>query len=127
MGREEVFGPVLCVKRVASFEEGLRIMNASRFANGSVIYTQSGYYSRRFAKETHGGMVGVNVGIPVPVGIFGFTGQKESFFGDLHMMGRDGFIFYTESRNVTQTWFAEDREECAGVDTWDGTMTALSR
>lgn len=127
VGREEVFGPVLGVKRVANFEDGLRIMNANRFANGSVIYTQSGYYARRFAKETHGGMVGVNVGIPVPVGIFGFTGQKESFFGDLHMMGRDGFIFYTESRNVTQTWFAEDREDRAKVDTWDGTMTALSR
>lgn len=127
VGREEVFGPVLCVKRVAGFEEGLGVMNANRFANGSVIYTQNGYYARRFAKETHGGMVGINVGIPVPVGIFGFTGQKESFFGDLHMMGRDGFIFYTESRNVTQTWFAEDREDGAKVDTWDGTMTALSR
>jgi malonate-semialdehyde dehydrogenase (acetylating)/methylmalonate-semialdehyde dehydrogenase len=123
VGREEVFGPVLCIKRVNSFEEGIRIMNNSRFANGSVIYTQSGYYARRFAKETHGGMVGINVGIPVPVGIFGFTGQKQSFFGDLHMMGRDGFIFFTESRNVTQTWFAEDRQDHGKVDTWDGTMT----
>ena len=123
VGREEVFGPVLCIKRVDSFEEGLKIMNASRFANGSVIYTQSGYYARKFVKETHGGMVGINVGIPVPVGIFGFTGQKQSFFGDLHMMGRDGFIFYTETRNVTQTWFAEDREDHGKVDTWDGTMT----
>jgi malonate-semialdehyde dehydrogenase (acetylating)/methylmalonate-semialdehyde dehydrogenase len=126
-GREEIFGPVLCIKRVKNYEEGLKIMNNSRFANGSVIYTQSGYYARKFAKETHGGMVGVNVGIPVPVGIFGFTGQKQSFFGDLHMMGRDGFIFFTESRNVTQTWFAEDAAAPAKVDTWDGTMTALSR
>ena len=101
VGREEIFGPVLCIKRVNNFEEGLKIMNDSRFANGSVIYTQSGYYARKFAKETHGGMVGINVGIPVPLGIFGFTGQKQSFFGDLHMMGRDGFIFYTESKNVT--------------------------
>jgi malonate-semialdehyde dehydrogenase (acetylating)/methylmalonate-semialdehyde dehydrogenase len=123
VGREEVFGPVLCIKRVDSFEEGLKIMNDSRFANGSVIYTQSGYYARKFAKETHGGMVGINVGIPVPVGVFGFTGQKQSFFGDLHMMGRDGFIFYTESRNVTSTWFAEDQESTGKVDTWDGTMT----
>ena len=122
VGREEIFGPVLSIKRVNSFEEGIQIMNDSRFANGSVIYTQSGYYARRFAKETHGGMVGVNVGIPVPVGSFGFTGQKQSFFGDLHMMGRDGFIFFTESRNVTQTWFAEDRHH-GKVDTWDGTMT----
>ena len=103
------------------------IMNDNRFANGSVIYTQSGYYARKFVKETHGGMVGVNVGIPVPVGIFGFTGQKQSFFGDLHMMGRDGFIFYTESRNVTATWFDEEREDAGKVDTWDGTMTLLER
>jgi malonate-semialdehyde dehydrogenase (acetylating) / methylmalonate-semialdehyde dehydrogenase len=127
VGREEVFGPVLCIKRVKGYEDGLRIMNGSRFANGSVIYTQSGYYARRFAKETDGGMVGINVGIPVPVGIFGFTGQKQSFFGDLHMMGRDGFIFFTESRNVTQTWFADNAAAPARVDTWDGTMTALSR
>lgn len=122
IGREEVFGPVLCIKRVNSFEEGLKIMNASRFANGSVIYTSSGYYARRFAKETDGGMVGINVGIPVPVGIFGFTGHKQSFFGDLHVMGRDGFIFFTESKNVTSTWFAEDSSPQAKVDTWDGTM-----
>jgi malonate-semialdehyde dehydrogenase (acetylating)/methylmalonate-semialdehyde dehydrogenase len=123
VGREEIFGPVLSIKRVNSFEEGIQIMNDSRFANGSLIYTQSGYYARRFAKETHGGMVGINVGIPVPLGVFGFTGQKQSSFGDLHMMGRDGFIFFTESRNVTQTWFAEDRHAHGKVDTWDGTMT----
>jgi malonate-semialdehyde dehydrogenase (acetylating) / methylmalonate-semialdehyde dehydrogenase len=127
IGREEIFGPVVCIKRVSGFDEGLKIMNASRFANGSVLYTQNGYYARRFAKETHGGMVGINVGIPVPLGIFGFTGQKQSFFGDLHVMGRDGFIFYTESRNVTQTWFSEETEESAKVDTWDGTMASLPK
>jgi malonate-semialdehyde dehydrogenase (acetylating)/methylmalonate-semialdehyde dehydrogenase len=127
IGREEIFGPVLCVKRVNNFDEGVKIMNHNRFANGSVIYTQNGYYARKFARETDGGMVGINVGIPVPVGIFGFTGQKQSFFGDLHMMGRDGFIFYTESRNVTQTWFAEEVEDHGKVDTWDGMMNALAK
>jgi len=127
VGREEIFGPVVCIKRVEGFEEGLKIMNASRFANGSVIYTQNGYYARTFAKETHGGMVGINVGIPVPLGIFGFTGQKQSFFGDLHMMGRDGFIFYTESKNVTQTYFPEDKEQIGKVDTWDGTITSMPK
>ena len=126
-GSQEIFGPVLCVKRVENFEEGVRLMNNNPFANGSVIYTQSGYYARKFAKETDGGMVGINVGIPVPVGIFGFTGHKKSFFGDLHCMGRDGFIFYTESRNVTTTWFPEDKEHEGKVDTWDGTMVALSK
>jgi malonate-semialdehyde dehydrogenase (acetylating)/methylmalonate-semialdehyde dehydrogenase len=121
-GREEIFGPVLCIKRVDSFEEGLAIMNANPFANGSVIYTESGHYAREFAFRTDGGMVGVNVGIPVPLGIFGFTGHKQSFFGDLHCMGRDGFIFYTETKNVTSTWFT-GKAVPAKVSTWDGTMT----
>jgi malonate-semialdehyde dehydrogenase (acetylating)/methylmalonate-semialdehyde dehydrogenase len=126
-GREEIFGPVLCVKRVENFEEGITLMNNSRFGNGSVVYTQNGYYARQFAYRTHAGMVGVNVGIPVPLGIFGFTGHKQSFFGDLHVMGKDGFAFFTESKCVTQTWFAEGADELpAGkVDTWDGTITSL--
>jgi malonate-semialdehyde dehydrogenase (acetylating)/methylmalonate-semialdehyde dehydrogenase len=126
VGREEIFGPVLCIKRVDNFKEGLSIMNASRFANGSAIYTQNGYYAREFAKRTDAGMVGVNVGIPVPVGIFGFTGHKQSFFGDLHVMGRDGFSFFTETKCVTATWFSEDAQAGKAVDTWDGTMAAMS-
>lgn len=126
VGREEIFGPVLCIKRVDNFEEGLSIMNASRFANGSAIYTQNGYYAREFARRTDAGMVGVNVGIPVPVGIFGFTGHKQSFLGDLHVMGRDGFSFFTETKCVTSTWFSEDAQAGKAVDTWDGTMAAMS-
>ncbi len=125
IGREEIFGPVLSVKRVKNFAEGLQLMNNSRFANGSVIYTQNGYYAREFAKGTDAGMVGVNVGIPVPLGIFGFTGHKQSFFGDLHVMGKDGFAFFTETKNVTQTWFSEDKETTGKVDTWDGTITSM--
>ena len=125
VGREEIFGPVLCIKRVDSFEEGLTIMNASRFANGSAIYTQNGYYAREFAKRTDCGMVGINVGIPVPLGIFGFTGHKHSFFGDLHVMGRDGFAFFTETKCVTNTWFSEEEEFSGKVDTWDGTITSM--
>ena len=118
-GWKEVFGPVTYIKRVDSFEEGLALMNSSEFANGSAIYTQSGYHAREFAKHTHGGMVGINVGIPVPVGIFGFTGHKNSFFGDLHIMGPDGIRFYTELKSVTAHWFRDDEAECK-VDTWDG-------
>lgn len=121
-GSEEIFGPVLCVKRVGSFEEGLQVMNNNRFANGSVIFTESGHHAREFARQTDGGMVGINVGIPVPLGIFGFTGHKQSFFGDLHCMGRDGFIFYTERKNVTATWFSS-KTIPAKISTWDGTMT----
>jgi len=96
VGDEEIFGPVVCIKRVKDFEEGLQVMNANKFANGSVIYTQSGHFSREFAMRTHGGMVGINVGIPVPVGLFPFTGHKNSFLGDLHALGKDGVRFYTD-------------------------------
>jgi len=122
VGDEEVFGPVLCVKRVKDFEEGLGVMNGNRFANGSVIFTQSGYYSREFAKRTHGGMVGINVGIPVPVGIFPFAGHKQSFFGDLHALGKDGVRFFTETKCVTTTWFSEEEKKQQKVDTWDGVL-----
>jgi malonate-semialdehyde dehydrogenase (acetylating)/methylmalonate-semialdehyde dehydrogenase len=125
VGHDEIFGPVLCIKRVKDFEEGIAIMNASPFANGSVIYTQNGYYAREFSKRTDAGMVGINVGIPVPLGIFGFTGHKDSFFGDLHVMGMDGIRFFTEQKNVTTTWFPEDREVCGKVDTWDGTISSM--
>jgi malonate-semialdehyde dehydrogenase (acetylating)/methylmalonate-semialdehyde dehydrogenase len=121
VGSSEIFGPVLCIKRVKDFEEGLKLMNESEFANGSVIYTSSGHYAREFIKRTHGGMVGVNVGIPVPIGVFGFTGHKNSFFGDLHVMGNDGVRFYTELKSVTQHWFSEDEKKATGhVDSWDG-------
>jgi malonate-semialdehyde dehydrogenase (acetylating)/methylmalonate-semialdehyde dehydrogenase len=122
VGDEEIFGPVLCIKRVKTFEEGLEIMNKNRFANGSVIYTQNGYYSREFVARTHGGMVGVNVGIPVPVGLFPFAGHKNSFFGDLHTLGKDGVRFYTESKCVTTTWFSEEEKKKVKVDTWDGSV-----
>ena len=122
VGTREIFGPVLCIKRVKTFEEGLKIMNNNPFANGSVIFTQSGYYAREFAKRTDGGMVGVNVGIPVPVGIFPFNGHKLSFFGDLHTLGKDGFRFYTESKTVTTRWFDEEEMKAKEVDTWDGSV-----
>jgi malonate-semialdehyde dehydrogenase (acetylating)/methylmalonate-semialdehyde dehydrogenase len=128
VGDREIFGPVLCVKRVKDFEEGLALMNASEFANGSVIYTQSGYVAREFARRSHGGMVGINVGIPVPVGMFGFTGHKNSFFGDLHTMGTDGIRFFTEPKSVTSHWFSEEEaREAKVLNTWDGTITMPDR
>ena len=122
VGQKEIFGPVLCVKRVKDFEEGIAQMNANPCANGSVIYTQNGYYAREFAKRTHGGMVGINVGIPVPVGVFPFSGHKNSFFGDLHCLGKDGVKFYTENKSVTTKWFNEEEMKQKTVSTWDGTI-----
>ncbi len=122
IGNEEIFGPVTCVKRVKDFEEGLVVMNSNPFANGSVIFTQNGHYSREFARRTDGGMVGINVGIPVPIGIFPFSGHKKSFFGDLHTLGKDGVRFFTETKCVTTRWFDENEIRKESVDTWDGTI-----
>lgn len=122
VGNCEIFGPVLSIKRVKDFEEGLAVMNANPFANGSVIFTQNGYYAREFANRTDGGMVGVNVGIPVPVGFFPFSGHKQSFFGDLHCLGKDAVRFYTESKCVTTRWFDEEEMKKESVSTWDGTI-----
>ncbi len=122
IGDEEVFGPVLCIKRVKNFEEGLAVMNANPYANGSVIFTQNGYFAREFVRHTDGGMVGVNVGIPVPVGFFPFAGHKDSFFGDLHCLGKDAYRFFTESKCVTQRWFDEEEKQNKEVSTWDGTI-----
>jgi malonate-semialdehyde dehydrogenase (acetylating)/methylmalonate-semialdehyde dehydrogenase len=118
----DIFGPELCVKRVKDFKEGLALMNANPFANGSVIFTQNGHYAREFARHTDGGMVGINVGIPVPIGMFPFTGHKKSFFGDLHCLGKDGFRFYTETKAVTSRWFDEEEMKKEKVSTWDGTV-----
>jgi malonate-semialdehyde dehydrogenase (acetylating)/methylmalonate-semialdehyde dehydrogenase len=122
VGQQEIFGPVLCIKRVKDFEEGLHVMNENPFANGSVIFTQNGHYAREFARRTDGGMVGINVGIPVPVGMFPFSGHKRSFFGDLHTLGKDGIRFYTKTKTVTTRWFDEAEMKAETVSTWDGTI-----
>ena len=125
VGDREIFGPVATIKRIDDFEEGLALANASPFANGSCIFTESGYYAREFARRTHAGMVGVNVGIPVPVSFFPFVGHKDSFFGDLHVYGRDGYAFYTESKCVTSRWFTEAEKRTTRLSTWEGTISRV--
>jgi malonate-semialdehyde dehydrogenase (acetylating)/methylmalonate-semialdehyde dehydrogenase len=122
IGDKEVFGPVLCIKRCKDFEEGLKIMNDNPYANGSAIFTQNGFYAREFGKRTDGGMVGINVGIPVPLGVFSFTGHKQSFFGDLHCNGKDAIQFFTETKTITAHWFDEEEMKQETVSTWDGTI-----
>jgi malonate-semialdehyde dehydrogenase (acetylating)/methylmalonate-semialdehyde dehydrogenase len=96
-------------------------MNSNPFANGSAIFTQSGYYAREFVRQTHAGMVGVNVGIPVPISVFPFSGHKDSFFGDLHVLGKDGVAFYTEAKSVTTRWFVEG--QAVKMSTWEGNIS----
>lgn len=122
VGDREIFGPVLCIKRVKDFEEGLALMNGNPLANGSVIFTNSGYYAREFVRRTDGGMVGVNVGIPTPVNMLPFSGHKDSFFGDLHVCGEDGVRFFTEVKAVTTHWFTEEEKKATEVSTWDGAL-----
>lgn len=121
VGDREIFGPVTLIKRVKDFDEGLAVMNANPFANGSVIFTQNGYYARKFEFLTDGGMVGINVGIPVPTAYFPFSGNKASFFGDLHVLGKDGIRFYTRAKTVTKHWYDESSKHKT-VNTWEGTV-----
>ena len=121
VGDREIFGPVTLIKRVKDFDEGLAVMNANPFANGSVIFTQSGFYARKFEFLTDGGMVGINVGIPVPSAYFPFSGNKESFFGDLHVLGRDGVRFYTRAKTATKHWYDETPRPTKR-STWERTV-----
>lgn len=124
IGNREVFGPVTLIKRVKTFEEGIQLMNANPFANGSAIFTQSGYYARQFEMLTDGGMVGINVGIPVPSAYFPFSGNKDSFFGDQHVLGIDGVRFYTRAKTVTKHWYDEHSRK-KDVNTWEGTVERI--
>jgi malonate-semialdehyde dehydrogenase (acetylating) / methylmalonate-semialdehyde dehydrogenase len=101
---DEIFGPVLSVVRVASYEEAIELINANLYGNGTAIFTRDGGAARRFQFEVEAGMVGINVPIPVPVGSFSFGGWKASLFGDTHMYGPDGVRFYTRGKVVTSRW-----------------------
>jgi len=101
---DEIFGPVLSVVRVATFDEGLALINANQYANGTAIFTRDGGAARKFKSEVQVGMVGVNVPIPVPVAYYSFGGWKDSLFGDTHMYGPEGVSFYTRGKVVTERW-----------------------
>lgn len=101
---DEIFGPVLSVVRINSYEEGLRLINDNLYGNGTAIFTRDGGVARRFQFEVEVGMVGVNVPIPVPVSYYSFGGWKASLFGDQHMYGPEGINFYTRSKVVTSRW-----------------------
>ncbi|MGX2997113.1 CoA-acylating methylmalonate-semialdehyde dehydrogenase [Streptomyces sp. JNUCC 64] len=113
--RDEIFGPVLCVLRVDSYDEGLALINASPYGNGTAVFTRDGGAARRFQLEVEAGMVGVNVPIPVPVGYHSFGGWKDSLFGDLHVYGNDGTRFYTRGKVVTTRW-PDPADGPTGVD-----------
>jgi malonate-semialdehyde dehydrogenase (acetylating) / methylmalonate-semialdehyde dehydrogenase len=102
--RDEIFGPVLGVTRVATYDEAITLVNENPFGNGTAIYTRDGGVARQFQFDVEVGMVGINVPIPVPVAYYSFGGWKASLFGDRHIYGPEGFDFYTRSKVVTARW-----------------------
>ena len=101
---DEIFGPVLSVVRVGSYDEGLDLINANPYGNGTAIFTNDGGAARRFQNEVQVGMVGINVPVPVPVGYYSFGGWKQSLFGDTHAHGTEGFHFFTRGKVITTRW-----------------------
>lgn len=101
---EEIFGPVLAVVRVADLDEGIKLINANPYGNGTAIFTSSGAAARKFQRSVTVGMIGVNVPIPVPVAYHSFGGWKSSLFGDKHIYGEEGVSFYTRGKVVTSRW-----------------------
>ena len=101
---DEIFGPVLAVTRVATYDDAVRLVNSNPYGNGVAIFTRDGGAARQFQFDIQVGMVGVNVPIPVPVAYYSFGGWKASLFGDTHMYGPDGIHFYTRTKVVTARW-----------------------
>jgi len=102
--RDEIFGPVLGVTRVETYDEAVRLINENPYGNGTAIFTRDGGVARRFQFEVEAGMVGINVPIPVPVAYYSFGGWKASLFGDSHIYGPEGVNFYTRGKVVTSRW-----------------------
>jgi malonate-semialdehyde dehydrogenase (acetylating)/methylmalonate-semialdehyde dehydrogenase len=104
--QEEIFGPVLCVVRVADFASALKLVNQHEYGNGTAIFTRDGHVAREFAHRVQVGMIGINVSIPVPMAFHSFGGWKKSLMGDHHAHGPEAVRFYTQQKAVTQRWLA---------------------
>ncbi len=109
--RDEIFGPVLSVVRVDTYEDAVRLVSDNPYGNGVAIFTRDGGAARRFEREVDAGMVGINVPIPVPMAYYSFGGWKQSLFGDTHVHGTEGVHFYTRGKVITSRWTdpADDR------------------
>ena len=102
--KDEIFGPVLSIVRVKSYEEGVSLINSGAFGNGTAIFTNDGGAARRFQNEIQVGMIGINVPIPVPVAYYSFGGWKQSLFGDTKAHGEEGVHFFTRGKAITSRW-----------------------
>ncbi len=104
----EIFGPVVCLMKANTLEEAIQIINNHKYGNGASIYTQNGYYARKFKLEVEAGMIGINIGIPAPVAYLPFGGMKESQFADIKAQGKAIVNFYTEGKIITERYFKEE-------------------
>jgi malonate-semialdehyde dehydrogenase (acetylating) / methylmalonate-semialdehyde dehydrogenase len=102
--KDEIFGPVLGITRVETYDDAVRMVNENPYGNGTAIFTRDGGVARQFEFDVQAGMVGVNVPIPVPVAYYSFGGWKQSLFGDRHIYGPEGIDFYTRGKVVTSRW-----------------------
>ena len=102
--REEIFGPVLSVVRVPTYDDAVALINANEYGNGTAVFTNDGGAARRFEEDVEVGMIGVNVPVPVPVAYYSFGGWKNSLFGDAHAHGTEGVQFFTRGKVVTSRW-----------------------
>jgi malonate-semialdehyde dehydrogenase (acetylating)/methylmalonate-semialdehyde dehydrogenase len=107
VAREEIFGPVLNVMRADDLESAIETVNRSPYGNGASIFTRSGKAAREFKHRVKSGMVGINIGVPASMAWFPFSGWGDSFFGDLHMQGKEGVEFFTRRKVTTSRWFTE--------------------
>ncbi len=106
---EEIFGPVACIMKVDTLDEALKIIDESPFGNAASIYTQDGFTARKFKYEANAGNIGINIGVPAAMAYFPFAGRKDSFFGDLHGMGRDAIDFFTDKKVVVNRWIWDSK------------------
>jgi malonate-semialdehyde dehydrogenase (acetylating)/methylmalonate-semialdehyde dehydrogenase len=114
--KEEIFGPVLAVVRVASYDEAVDLINANEYGNGTAIFTNDGGAARRFEADVQVGMIGVNIPIPVPVAYYSFGGWKKSLFGDTHAHGPEGVHFFTRQKVVTTRWIDPANRPAGGIE-----------
>jgi malonate-semialdehyde dehydrogenase (acetylating)/methylmalonate-semialdehyde dehydrogenase len=108
---EEVFGPVLAVVRVKTFQEALDVIRSNQYGNGTAIFTSNGKAARDFVRGVEIGMIGINVPIPVPVAYHSFGGWKDSHFGESHIYGPHAIKFYTNEKHITQRWVESDARD----------------
>ncbi len=109
IARDEIFGPVLSVMRTEDLDTAIEVCNSSGYGNAAVLFTSSGSAARKFRHAVSAGMVGVNVGVPAPMAFFPFTGWNNSFYGDLHVQGRESIAFFTQQKVTISRWAPSQR------------------